>query len=145
MRGVLGVVFALLAVAVSGQEATDYTTAENPFQAEYAVPAGQPITLRVDIQGVMIESIAIDVPASLPADGNADCTVRITGANEAGRKVQVAAVLLLEDADSQALERLTLSPFRVKSKRPIAAAERLEARASSLAAMKRVYVFLKID
>jgi hypothetical protein len=145
MRGVLGVIFALLAGAVPAQEATDYTTAENPFQGEYAVTPGQPIVLRVDIQGVLIDALALEVPASLPAEGSADCTVRITGSNETDRKVQVAAVLLLEDGSGQALERLTLSPVRVKARRPVALEERLGAKAASLAGMQRVYVFIKVD
>jgi len=130
---------------VTGQEATDYTTAENPFQAEYAFTSGQPIVMRVDIQGVMIESITITAPGTLPPDGKVACGVQVAGANETGRKVTVTAVLLLEDASSQALERLSLAPFRVKSRRAIEARQSLEVESTALAAASRVYVFLKID
>ena len=145
MRGVLGAVFALFAAAVSGQEATDYTTAENPYQAEYAYASGQPIVMRVDIQRVLIDSITITAPSTLPPDGKVECSVRVSGANEAARKITVTAVLLLEDAKSEALERLSLAPIRVKAGRALAAEQSLEVGAAALAAAARVYVFVKID
>jgi hypothetical protein len=145
MRGVLGAVLALVAVAATAQEATDYTTAENPFQGEYALTVGQPLTIRVDIQGVLIDSITVAPPASLPADGKVECTVTVAGANESARKVAITVVLLLEDANSQALERLSLAPFKVKSRRPFNVQQRLDVQVASLAATQRTYLFLKVD
>ena len=145
MRGVLGAVLALLAVAATAQEATDYTTAENPYQAEYEFTSGQPIVMRVDIQGVMVESITITAPGTRPSSGKVDCSVQVTGSNESGKRVTVTAVLLLEDATSQGLERLSLTPFRVKSGRPIEEGQTLGVESASLAAASRVYVFIKID
>ena len=145
MRSVLGAVLALVAVAATAQEATDYTTVENPFQGEYALTVGQPLTIRVDIQGVLIDSITVASPAALTADGTVDCTVTVAGANESARKVSVTVVLLLEDANSQALERLSLAPFKVKSRSPINAQQKVEVQAASLAATQRAYLFLKVD
>jgi hypothetical protein len=145
MRSVLSALVALVAVAAFAQEATDYTAAENPYQAEYAYTPGQPIVMRVDIQGVMIDSIAITAPSSESAAGKVGCSVQVTGSNDAAKKVTVTAVVLLESASSQALERLSLAPFRVKSRRPINARQSIEVQSASLAAAARVYVFLKID
>jgi len=145
MRGVLSALVALVAMAAAAQEATDYTTVENPFQAEYEFASGQPIVMRVDIQGVMVDSIAITAPGTLPPAGKADCSVQVTGANESGRKVTVTTVLLLEDAKGAGLERLSLAPFRAKSGRPIAAKQTVAVESASLAAASRVYVFIKID
>jgi hypothetical protein len=145
MRGVLGAVLALLAVASVAQEATDYTAAENPFQAEYAFTPGQPIVMRVDIQGVMLESMTISPPAAVPPGGSVDCNVQVTGSNETGRKVTLTSVVLLEDSSSQALERLSLAPIRVKARRPITAQQTIEVQGASLAAAARVYVFIKVD
>lgn len=145
MRSVLGAVFALVAVATSAQEATDYTTVENPFQGEYAVTVGQPIPLRIDIQGVMIDSITAAPPAALPADGKVSCTVTVAGANETARKVAITVVLLLEDANSQALERLSPAPFKVKAGSQFTSQQKVDAQVASLAAAQRAYVFLKID
>ncbi len=145
MRGVLGAVIALAAVAATAQEATDYTTAENPFQGEYAVTVGQPLIIRVDIQGVLIDSITVEPPAALPADGRVVCTVTVAGSNEGARKVSITAVVLLEDASSQALERLSLAPFKVRSRSPFNEQQKIEAQVASLAATRRAYIFLKID
>lgn len=145
MRGVLSALVALLAVAASAQEATDYTAAENPFQAEYAFTPGQPIVMRVDIQGVMINSITIAASGAASADGKIDCSVQVVGSNETGKKVAVTAVMLLEDASSRALERLSLAPFRVKARQPMNAQESIKVQSATLAAAARVYVFLKID
>jgi hypothetical protein len=145
MRGVLGAALALLAVAAVAQEATDYTTAENPYQAEYAFTPGQPIVMRVDVQGVMLDSITITPPATLPPSGAVACDVQVAGSNETGKKITLTTVVLLEDASSQALERLTLAPVRVKARRPINAREAVEVQSASLAAAARVYLFIKVD
>ena len=145
MRGVLSALVALFAVAAFAQEATDYTTAENPFQAEYPFSLGQPTVLRVDIQRVLIDSLALASPATLPPDGTVRVSVRVAGSNERSSKVTVTAVILLEDASGQGLERLSLEPFKVKGERPIDETQTLDVPSAALAAAARVYVFVKID
>ena len=145
MRGVLSALVALLAVAAFAQEATDYTAAENPFQAEYAFTLGQPIVMRVDIQGVMIETISISAPGAVSTDETVECSVQVAGSNETSKKATLTVVVLLEDASSKALERLSLAPLRIKSRRPIDAQESIEIQNASLASAARAYIFLKVD
>lgn len=143
MRGAMGALALMLAVPVVAQDQSSYTAAENPYQAEYTFVAGQPIVLKVQIQTVAFDTLTVTPE---PASGKTTtCTVNLDGANQGDGKVTVTGVLLLEDANGHALERLTMAPFKVKSGRPFARSESLDLQAATLTAAVRIYLFLKVD
>ena len=143
MRGAMGAMALMLAVPVLAQEQTGYATAENPFQAEYAFVAGQPIVLKVSIQAVDFDSLTLTAE---PASGETvACTVSLDGTNQSDGKVTVTGVLLLEDGRGHALERLTMAQFKVKAGRQFARREALELQAPTLTAAAKVYLFLKVE
>jgi hypothetical protein len=142
MRGAMGVLALVLAVPVLAQEATGYSTGENPFQAEYAFTAGQPIALKVRIDNVEFDNLII---APEPTSGDTvSCQVTIDGTNHGG-KVTATTVLLLEDSDGHALERMTMAPFRIKSDRAFSRDETIKVQSASVSGAARVYLFLKLD
>jgi hypothetical protein len=144
MRGAIGAIAFLLAVSAFPQEVT-YTPAENPFQAEYPFTPGQPIVLRMAVAGVQLDTLTLSAPTPESPDAKVSCTLALDGSNQAGEKVTLSSVLLLEDANGKALERLTMTPFRLKAGKPFSRSETLPVQGSSLLSAGKVYVFLKVD
>jgi hypothetical protein len=143
MRGVLAAIAVLLAVPVLAQEATDYAAGDNPFQADYAFTSGKPIALRVKVEGVDLDTLTLTLEP--PEGTTANCRVKLAGTNSGKRKATLTGVLLLEDKDGRPLERISMTPFRVKSGRPFEPEEPLAVRAASAAAAAKVYFFLRVE
>ncbi len=145
MRGVAGALALLVSVSAFPQEPPTYAPAENPFQAEYTYTPGQPIVLRTAVDGVQFDTFTLTAPPQAAPDAKVSCTLALDGTNQADHKVTISAVFLLEGANGRALERLTMTPFRVKSGRPLSRSESLPVQGASLAAAARIYVFIKIE
>jgi hypothetical protein len=143
MRGAMGAIALALAVPVLAQETGGYAAGENPFQGEYPFAAGQPISLKVTVEGVNLDTLTL---APEPASGDTvSCPVTFDGSNQGSGKVTVTAVVLLEDAKGKTLERLTMAQFRVKSGRPFSRREAITVQAASLTAAAKVYLFVKVE
>lgn len=141
MHRVTGALALLLAASAFAQDPGQYQVAENPFQGEYTVTLGTAVPLRAAVAGVQLDTLTI----SAAAGDRPTCEVALSGANQGDEKVTLAAVLLLEDANGQALERLTLTKFRVKAGRSFNVDEALGVQPSTLAAIAKVYVFIRVE
>ncbi len=143
------VIFALVAASVAGaacaQEAPAYAPGENPFQGDYAITIGQPVVVRVDVQGVHLDDVTVTPLGEVKSGEKVRCEVAFAGANTAGKKAELTAVLLLEDAEGKALERVALDPFKVKSGREFREGQKLPIEAGTLTDAKRVYVFVQVS
>jgi len=142
------VLFALAATLVTGlafpQAGPAYAPAENPFQGDYGFTLGRPTELRVDIQGVRLDAITLVAEGEVRAGATVKCQVAVAGASVAAKKATLTVVLLLEDADGRNLERVKLEPFKVKPGKPFDERQKVTAGGSTLAAAKRVYVFVQV-
>jgi hypothetical protein len=142
------VMFALAATLVAGlafsQAGPAYAPAENPFQGDYGFTLGQPTELRVDIQGIRLDAIALFALGEVRAGETVKCEVEVAGASVAEKKATLTVVLLLEDADGRNLERVKLEPFKVKPGKPFDERQKVAAEGSTLAAATRVYVFVQV-
>jgi hypothetical protein len=145
-RFICAIFVALAAAGVSqAQGAAPYAPSDNPFQGDYALALGRPVTLRVEVAGVRLDSLTVQAPAELKAGEPVRCDVSVAGHNAGERKVELTVVLLLEDRDVKALERVALEPFKVKSGKDFNEAQKLDIGADALAAASRVYVFVQVD
>ncbi len=132
-------VIAGLAVAQQG-----YAPAENPFQADYSFRLGEPITLRVEVLGVRLDTFTLTAQPGAPAGETVTCQANLVGSSVAEKKATLTPVLLLEDATGQGLERVVLEPFKAKPGKPFDEKQRVSAGVKALAGATRVYLFVQV-
>jgi hypothetical protein len=136
---------ALLAgLAYAQDKPGGYATGENPFQGEFAFALKQPLDLRVDIVGMRFDSITVTPLGDIKPGEKMRCQVGAIGSNVGQKKASATVVLLLEDADGRALERVSFDPFKVRSGRAFDEQQKLLVSGDALAATARVYVFISI-
>ena len=142
-------IFALLVALVAGfacaQEGPSYAPGENPFQGEYAFEPGKPIALHVVVEGVRLDEVKLTVLAEARPGEKARCDVVVTGSNTTEKMATLTTVLLLEDADSKGLGRITLDPFKAKSNKPFQETQKTTVAGDAVSAARKVYVFVQID
>ena len=142
------VVFALVAAMVAGalvaQETPAYAPADNPFQRDFAFVLGQAVDLHVDIQGVRLDTVTVAAPGEARPGERVKCEAVLAGNNTADKKATLTTVLLLEDADGKALEKVALDPFRVKAKREFQERRKVTIAGDALAAARKVYLFVQV-
>lgn len=143
------VTLVLAAVSVAGlafaQEGARYTKAENPFQAEYAFGSGRPIELRVDVEGVRLDTVTVSALEEGRPTGPIRCEVQLTGNNVAEKKAALTTILLLENSSGKGIERLQLGRFKVKSGKPFDEKQTLNVGGDALTAAMKVYVFVQVE
>ena len=145
-RSITALVVALAAGGVANaQGAAPYTPSENPFQGDYAITLGRPVALHVEVVGIRLDSLTLRTPAEIKAGEPVRCDVVVAGHNAGERKAELTIVLLLEDRDVKALERVALEPFKVKSGKDFSESQQVDVGADALAAASRVYVFVQVD
>ena len=140
--------FALLAVVIAGlasaQQGPAYAPAENPFQSDYPFSLGQPIAVRADVQGVLLDSVTLTAQQEVRAGETVKCQAQVVGSNAAEKKATLTTVLLLEDASGRGLARVILEPFKAKAGKPFDEKQKVTADGSALAAATRVYLFVQV-
>lgn len=135
----------LLGFAAAAGAQSSYTPVDNNYGAEFAFAPGRPIELRVEIQGVRFDSLAVVPSAGTEGTGSVSCEVSVDGDSVAPRRSTVTVVILLEDGNSRGLDRIALEPFRVKPEKPFAERQTVEVPAPSLRAAQRAYVLLQVE
>jgi hypothetical protein len=149
LLGVKRATFALAATLIVGlaaaQPGPDYAPADNPFQRDYAFTLGQPVELRVEVEGVRFDHITVTAPDEVRAGESVKCEVQVVGSSVAKKKAKLTPVLLLEDRDGRGLERITLDPFKVKTGRPFDETQKATVSGDALLGASRVYVFVQVE
>ena len=141
-----GVTCALAALVIAGLAVAQqgYAPAENPFQADYAFRLGEPITLRVELLGVRLDTFTLTAQPETPAGETVKCQANLVGSSVAEKKATLTTVLLLEDAAGRGLGRVALEPFKAKPGKPFDEKQKVTAGASALAGATRVYLFVQV-
>ncbi len=142
------VIFALMVASVAGalygQGTPTYTPVENPFQGDFAFTLGQPVSLRVDIQGVRLDNLTVTALAEARPGQKLKCEAVLAGDNSTDKKATLTPVLLLEDASGRALEKVSLDPFKVKTGREFQERQKITVEGDSATAARKVYVFIQV-
>lgn len=146
--GIHGAACALAALVIAGlavaQEGPGYAPAENPFQADYAFRLGEPITLRVEVLGVRLDTFILTAQQDLREGETIRCQAQLVGSSVAEKKATLTVVLLLEDADGRGLGRVPLEPFKVKPGKAFDEKQRVTAARSALVGAFRAYLFVQV-
>lgn len=145
-RMVSSIALTVFAVLASAQE-TAYTPSENPFQNEYDFSLGRVIELRADVQGVRLDAISLVAVEAVQAGRPIQCEVELLGNNMSSGKVEMSAVLLLEDAASKGLQggRILIDAFKVKSGKAFAQKQAVQVPGEILAQATKVYVLVQLQ
>lgn len=142
----VGVSCLMVGVAMAQEaQAPSYTRGDNPFQGEFAIELGKPVTLNVEVQGVRLRTLTLTPTAEVVPGKEIRCDVLLDGENAGDAKATITTILLLEDSDSQALERVTPDSFRVRGGRTFEDTERVKVTGDALNAARKVYVFIEIQ
>jgi hypothetical protein len=121
-----------------------YAPAENPFQADYAFRLGEPITLRVQVLGVRLDTFTLTAQQDMRAGETIKCQAQLVGSSVAEKKATLTVVLLLEDARGNGLGRVPLEPFKVKPGKAFDEKQRVTAERSALTGASRAYLFVQV-
>ncbi|HPW55554.1 MAG: hypothetical protein KA072_10185 [Thermoanaerobaculaceae bacterium] len=134
-----------LALVATAQDAA-YAPSENPFQNEYDFSIGRVIPLKVDVQGVRLDTLTLMPSQAVEAGKPVRCEVELVGNNLTNGKVQLSTVLLLEDASSKGLVdgRLQLEAFKVKANRAFTQRLPVSIPGEVLNRAAKVYVLIQV-
>ena len=146
--GIHGVACALAALVIAGlavaQEGPGYAPGENPFQADYAFRLGEPITVRVEVLGVRLDTFTLTAQQDVREGETVKCQAQLVGSSVAQKKATLTVVLLLEDARGNNLGRVPLEPFKAKPGKAFDEKQKVTAEGKALAAATRVYLFVQV-
>ncbi|GEM_PF-1147476 len=146
MRCAMGLIaLTFLALVATAQDAA-YAPSENPFQNEYDFSIGRVIPLKVDVQGVRLDTLTLMPSQAVEAGKPVRCEVELVGNNLTNGKVQLSTVLLLEDASSKGLVdgRLQLEAFKVKANRAFTQRLPVSIPGEVLNRAAKVYVLIQV-
>lgn len=144
--GIHGVACALAALVIAGLAVAQegYAPAENPFQADYAFRLGEPITVRVEVLGVRLDTFSLTAQQEGRAGETVKCQAQLVGSSVAEKKATLTTVLLLEDANGRGLGRVTLGPFKAKPGKAFDEKQKVTAEGNALAGATRAYLFVQV-
>ena len=144
VRVVAGFGVALLATWVGAQ---DVEQVASPYQAEYPYAVGTDLTPQVSIEGVQIDAIRVAPreQGEVAADRDVEIEVTSTLTNNGAKTVHVLVVLLLEDGQGNALERLEMPSVRVPSEKTRSGNERFTVRGRIVLDTEKVYLFCELQ
>ena len=122
------------------------TPAENPYQAEFEFALGKPVEMRVDVEGVSLESILVTARDVVRPGESVKCDVEFVGNNASDKKVTLTTVLLLEDAEGKGLSqgRVSLESFKVKGGRTFDDKQTITVPGDVLSQATKVYVLVEV-
>ena len=146
-KGVLhGVARVLTALVIAGLAVAQegYAPAENPFQADYAFRLGEPITLRVEVLGVRLDTFTLTAQQEVRAGETVKCQAQLVGSSVAEKKATLTVVLLLEDARGNNLGRVPLELFKAKPGKAFDEKQKVTAEGDALTGATRVYLFVQV-
>lgn len=135
---------AALVIAAVGVAQVGYAPAENPFQADFAFRLGEPITLRVEVLGVRLDTFTLTAQQNVRVGETVKCQAQLVGRSVAEKKATLTTVLLLEDARGNNLGRVPLAPFKAKPGKPFDEKQTVTAEGKALAGATRVYLFVQV-
>jgi hypothetical protein len=135
---------ALLATWVGAQ---DVEQVASPYQGEYPYTIGTDLTPPVSVEGVHIDAIRVAPrqEGEIAADRDIEVEVTSTFTNNGAKTVRVLVVLLLEDGQGNALERLEMPSVRVPSEKTRSGNERFTVRGRIVLDTQKVYLFCELQ
>jgi len=133
-----------LSIQVFPEEETgDIQAVESPYQGEFVFVPGQPLELKLEIEGIYWSTFGIDAGKTdklKPGD-----THRIEVVNRieniSKHAVKFTLVVLLEDRDGKMLERLSLSPVKLSKGKYRTDRQKFKVSDDSLIDLAKVYLF----
>jgi len=139
-------VFAVALCAV-GAGAQDAQQVASPYQGEYPYTIGSDLTPNVSVEGVQIDAVRVAPPENkqVAADSDVEVTVTSTFTNNGTKTARVMVVLLLEDEQGNALDRLQMSTVRVPSGKTRSGDGRFTVRGRSVLETQKVYLFCELE
>lgn len=146
MRRVVSLIALTVFAALASAQEAAYTPSENPFQNEYEFSPGRVIELRADVQGVRLDTLSLVALEPAQTGKPVRCEVELAGNNMSSGKVEVSAVLLLEDTNSKGLEggRITMEGFKVKAGRAFAQKQAVLVPDGILSQASKVYLLVQL-
>ncbi|HNX51100.1 MAG TPA: hypothetical protein PLS53_03060 [Thermoanaerobaculaceae bacterium] len=147
MRRVVSLIALTVFAALASAQEVAYTPSENPFQNEYEFSPGRVIELRADVQGVRLDTLSLVALEPAQAGKPVRCEIELAGNNMSSGKVEVSAVLLLEDTNSKGLQggRITMEAFKVKAGRAFAQKQAVQVPDEVLSQASKVYILVQLQ
>ncbi|MEE4272328.1 MAG: hypothetical protein V2I67_11670 [Thermoanaerobaculales bacterium] len=132
--------------AVTAQAQTvEWRVVDNPYQEDVAYTIGDTFNPGVIVDGMRWHSFMVAAPSDLFTEGETvETEVTVVFENRRSKSAKVLAILLLEDADGNPLDRVQIPPFKVGGDRRKERAETVELAGSVINATERVYLFFEI-
>jgi hypothetical protein len=124
----------------------DFTAVENPFQQEIEYEIGDDLRPGVEVDGVRWIRFAIRTrnDRQYPADKPVPVNVEIDLLNRAD-SADVLIIVLFEDENGTALDRLELDPIDAKQDRLREVVQKHKITAAVVEATRRIYLFLEVS
>ena len=143
-RVIFALVVALVAGAVYAQESPTYTPGENPFQGDFTFVLGQAVGLHANVQGIHLDGVTVSALGEVRPGEKVKCEAVVTGSNTTDKKATLTVVLLLEDADGKALEKVALDPFKGKAGKEFQERQKVVIGGDAAAGARKVYLFIQV-
>jgi hypothetical protein len=127
--------------------AQDVEQVASPYQSEYPYTIGTDLTPQVSVDGVHIDAIRVAPrqEGEIAADRDVEVEVTSTFTNNRPKTVHVLVVLLLEDEQGNALDRLEMPSVRVPSGKTRSGGERFTVRGRVVLDTQKVYLFCELE
>ncbi len=118
----------------------------NPYQGEVACRFGDTVSPNVDIDGVVWHALAVrEVGHRKLVSGKAIKTrIEVVLENTRNRRAKADIILLFEDEQGNALDRIELDTISVSSGATKTARQKVKIQADVLTAMRKIYLFAEI-
>ena len=136
------------AAPAAGQQKTPPAPVKvgNPYQGEIACRLGDTVNPNVNVDGVVWRSLAVQqVGHKKLVSGKAIKTrIEIVLENTRDRRAKATIVLLFEDEQGNALDRVELNPIAVSGGAMKTARQKVKIQADVLTAMRKIYLFAEV-
>jgi hypothetical protein len=149
VRLIVSIAAVVITAAISAPvraQSSDWRVVDNPYQEDIEYSLGDTHTPRVEVEGIRWRSFKIEGPdTTLLEDGEeAEIEVTLEFENRRNKSARILAILLLEDADGNPLERIEAKQFKLTGGRLKERKETARIPATNLKAVERVYVFFEV-
>lgn len=126
-------------------QTSEWRVVDNPYQEDVEYAIGATFHPGVAVEGMRWHSFTIAPLTTMLMEGETTETeVTVVFENRRSKGARVLAILLLEDADGNPLDRVQIPPFKVGGDRRKERVETVELSGAVINATERVYLFFEI-